>query len=254
MQLDIWKPGDTDTLLERAAKRKGIRASNLMAAISSIEEMDRQRPQFSKPSILIESAEVVLENRASAKDMALYEALLAIAKDGGMENAHHSIKAEILMNFLQTDSVERLIDALIRIASTMVKYDVRDLARRKRYTGAVPLIGFEVESDLPKEMKKQLKGLIDRGSSILHFKIPPVVREVFLQPKTYTYVNLYSISQFEYKYTNAIYQLLAVKAGYDPVYNTKPLEIDAQELAIKIGWSHARSKTVQRVTVFKALH
>lgn len=242
MQLDIWKPGDTDTLLERAAKRKGIRAANLMAAISSIEEMNRQRPQFSKPSVLIESAEVVLDNRASAKDMALYEALLAIAKDGGMENSHHSIKADILMNFLQTDSVERLIDALIRVASTMVKYDVRDMMKRKRYTGAVPLIGFEVESDLPKEMKKQLKGLIDRSSSILHFKIPPVIREVFLQPKTYTYVNLYSISQFEYKYTNAIYQLLAVKAGYDHGYNTKPLTIDAQELAIKIGWSHARSK------------
>lgn len=241
MQLDIWKPTDTDTLLERAAKRKGIRAADLMAAISSIKEMNRQRPQFSRPSILIESAEVVFENRASAKDMALYEALLAIAKDGGMENAHHSIKAEMLMDFLQTDSVERLIDALIRVASTMVEYDVRDVAKRKRYTGAVPLIGFEIESDLPKNMKQQLKGLIDRGSSILHFKIPPVVREVFLQPKPYTWVSLHAISQFKCKYTNGIYQLLAVKAGHDDGY-IRPLEIDAQKLAIKIGWSHARRK------------
>lgn len=241
MQLDIWNPANDDTLLERAAKRKGIRAADLMAAISSIQEMARQRPQFSKPSILIESAEVVLENRASAKDMALYEALLAIAKDGGMENSHHSIKAEILMDFLQTDSVERLIDALIRVASTMVEYDVRDVAKRKRYTGAVPLIGFEIESDLPKNMKKQLKGLIDRGSSILHFKIPPVVREVFLQPKPYTWVSLHAISQFKCKYTNAIYQLFAVKAGHDDGY-IRPLEIDAQKLAIKIGWSHARRK------------
>lgn len=250
MQLDIWDPTDTSTLLERAAKRKGIRAANLMAAISSIEEMDRQRPQFSKPSILIESAEVVLENRASAKDMALYEALLAIAKDGGMENAHHSIKAEILMDFLQTDSVERLIDALIRIASTMVEYDVRDVAKRKRYTGAVPLIGFEIESDLPKNMKKQLKGLIDRSSSTLHFKIPPVVREVFLQPKPYTWVNLHAISQFKCKYTNAIYQLLAVKAGHDDGY-IRPLEIDAQKLAIEIGWSHARRKPFNAALFFK---
>lgn len=241
MQLDIWKPTDNDTLLERAAKRKGIRAADLMAAISSIKEMDKQRPQFAKPSILIESAEVVLENRASAKDMALYEALLAIAKDGGMGNAHHSIKAEILMDFLQTDSVERLIDALIRVASTQVQYDVRDVAKRKRYTGAVPLIGFEVESDLPKNMKRELRGLIDKGSSILHFKIPPVVREVFLQPKPYTWVSLHAISQFTCKYTNAIYQLLAVKAGHDDGY-IRPLEIDAQKLAIKIGWSHARRK------------
>jgi len=238
MQLEKFKSYKS---LKAAAERKGIRARDLMSATADIQEMNRQRPQISKPTIMIESAEIVMENRASAKDMALYEALLAIAKDGGMENSSHEIKAETLMAFLQTDSVERLIDALVRIASTMVKYDVRDMSKRKRWTGAVPLIGFEVESDMPKAMKKQLSQKINKAGAVLHFKIAPVVREVFLLPKAYTWINLYSISRFEYKYTNALYQLLAVKAGHDAKY-IRPLEIDAQELAIKMGWSHARAK------------
>lgn len=222
--------------LEKAAKRRGIRANNLVLALTDKSEMRSQQPAVSKPTILIESAKVVVENRANAKDTALTEALLAIAKDIDISKPYHYIKASILMDFLGIGSVDRLVDSLTRIRSTLVQYDVRDVAAKARYRRAVSLINFQIKSASP-----AAKARIDRESWILKFAVPAVLRQVFVLPKPYTWINLNSISQFEHKYTSALYQLLAVKAGHD-YWCREPLEISAQDLAIKLGWSHATAK------------
>lgn len=240
-QVELFEPNALSPL-KKAAQRKGIRAKNLMLALSDMSEMRSQQPAIAKPTILIESAEIVIESRTSAKDMALTEALLAIAKDIDISKPYHEVKASVLMDFLGIDSVDRLVDSLTRIHSTSVKYDVRDVDAKKRYRRAVSLIDFQVESDLPAaKASKALKAKIDRGSSILTFAVPAVVREVFVLPKPYTWINLCSVSRFQHKHSTGLYQLLAVKAGHDPQYR-EPLEISAQDLAIKLGWSHARAK------------
>ncbi|CDN96498.1 replication initiation protein [Agrobacterium tumefaciens] len=231
---------------KKKSKKSGIRARDLILALSDIDELRRQDPSFSKPTYLIDDIQVVVEQRASAKDMALYEALLAIAKDSGMAKDRHSIKAEILMDYLQTDSVDRLIDALIRIASTTVVFEVRDIKRKRRLTGVSSLIQFVMETDLsssdkPEKLKGDLKRLVSRGGALLHYKVPPVIRQAFLEPKAYAWINLYSISQFTTKYTNALYQLLAIKASHDPKY-MRPLEISVQELADKMGWRQPKGQ------------
>ncbi|MCJ8237817.1 replication initiation protein [Peteryoungia algae] len=232
----------TPSALEVAVNRKGIRAKNLLLALSDIGEMRSQRPAIAKPTVLIESAEIVGESRTSAKDMALTEALLAIARDVNITKPYHEVRASVLLDYLGITSVDRLVDSLTRIQSTSVKYDVRDFTAKKRYRRAVSLIQFMIESDLagPKA-SKAIRDKIERGSSILRFSVPEVVREVFVLPKPYTWINLCSVSQFKNKYSNGLYQLLAVKAGHDQRYRT-PLVISAQDLAIKLGWSHARAK------------
>lgn len=240
-QVELFEPAKPSAL-EMAAQRKGIRAKNLMLALSDMSEMRSQQPAIAKPTILIESAEIKVESRTSAKDMALTEALLAIARDIDITKAYHEVKASVLMDFLSIDSVDRLVDSLTRIHSTSVKYDVRDMDAQKRYRRAVSLVEFQVESDLPAaKASKALKEKIDKGSSILKFSVPAVVREVFVLPKPYTWINLCSVSRFQHKHSNGLYQLLAVKAGHDPHYQ-RPLEISAQDLAIKLGWSHANAK------------
>jgi hypothetical protein len=228
-------------ITRKPGQKTGIRARDLMLALSSIEELNRQRPSYSKPTYLIQDIEVVVDNRTSGKDHALYEALLAIAKSAGMDQESHEIKAEVLMHYLQTDSIQRLLDALVRIASTTVVFEVRDLKRRKTLTGAAPMIQFIIESDDPIRVKAALKRAINTSSAVLHFKIPSVVRQAFLEPKAYAWLNLWSISKFQSKYTNALYQMLAIKASQEDEYR-RPLEITVQELADRMGWKQPKGQ------------
>lgn len=240
-QVELFEP-HRPSPLEKAAQRKGIRAKNLMLALSDMSEMRSQQPSIAKPTVLIESAEIMVESRTSAKDMALTEALLAIARDIDITRPYHEVQASILMDFLGIDSVDRLVDSLARIHSTSVRYDARDVAAKTRWRKAVSLIQFEVESKLPEaKASKALKAKIDRGTSVLRFAVPTVVREVFVLPKPYTWINLCSVSRFQHKHSNALYQLLAVKAGHDPKFR-EPLRMSVQDLAIKLGWSHAKAK------------
>lgn len=231
----------TKKKLAAAAERKGIRAQNLMTAIGSIEEMQNQRPSFSKPTVLIENSEIIRECRTSAKDMALNECLLAIAKHSDITQPYHEVRASLLLDFLQIDSVDRLVESLVRLTLTNVYFDVRDVKQRRRYRQAVSLVNFRLENDIPDDhLAKELKKQIERGSAVLKFSIPTVVREVFTLPKPYTWVSLYAISRFRHKHSNALYQLLAVKAGHDDDFR-KPLVIEPQVLAKKMGWSHAKA-------------
>jgi len=228
--------------LERAAKRRGIRAENLLLALSDKREMERQQPAFAKPSILIESALVVVENRSNAGDVALTEALLAIAKDIDISKPYHYINASILMDFLGIGSVDRLVASLTRIRSTLVKFDVRDVAARTRHRCPVSLINFQIKSISPAtKLSSSSKVHVNRESHILKFALPNVMRTACNLPKSYTWITLSSISRFQHKYTNGLYQLLAVKAGHD-LWCREPIEISAQDLAIKLGWSHATAK------------
>lgn len=226
--------------LQRAAKRRGIRAKDLMLALSDKSEMARQNPAFTKPTILIESAKVVVEKRSSASDMALTEALIAIAKDIGLSKPYHYVTASILMDYLGIESVDRLVNSLARIRSTLVQFDFRDIESKRRHRRPVGLINFQIKS-LPAKISKDSKPQNEREPWILKFALPSVLKTAYSLPKAYTWVNLNSISQFQHKYTNGFYQLLAVKAGHD-LWCREPVEISAQDLAIKLGWSHAMVK------------
>ncbi|OCP07960.1 MULTISPECIES: replication initiation protein [unclassified Ensifer] len=233
----VFKNGE----LVSAAKRTGVRARDFYLALSDITEMRRQKVQVDKPAIMIESAEIVNECRSSAKDMALYEALLAVARKQGMEDRKHTVAVSTLMRYLQITSIDRLCDALVRIVSTTVAYDFRILATGRRRRGARSLLSFDLEYDDARHLRGLLKEQFQQESATLTFEVPEEIRELYLAPKPYTWLSLAAIASFKSMYANAFYQLLAVKAPQDE-FLRRPLKISAEDLAKRLGWSNGKQK------------
>jgi hypothetical protein len=236
-----WKSG-----LIKSAGRAGIRATNLQAALESLTELQAQQVAYDKPSILIESAEILNEKRSSAKDMALYEALLCNARNEGIEERYQEIRVSTLLAFVGIDSVDRLIESLVRIGTTQVYYDFRYAENRKRQRGLISLLEFHMENDLPSTLKSHLRDQIERDSAVLRYSISPYVRDLYLANKRYTWLSLAAISQFKCRYTAALYQMLAVKAGHDDVVDENgahmrlPVQMPSEQLARKIGWRQGK--------------
>ncbi|MDK4738062.1 RepB family plasmid replication initiator protein [Rhizobium sp. CNPSo 3464] len=177
---------------------------------------------------------VIDEHRSSAKDMAAYEALLAFARDSGIQQPTHEIELAILLRFLKTRSVRRVIESLQRIARTTVAYDVRDIKIGRRYRAqAQPLIMIEAD--------KPLAEVLVGKRAAFKYSIPPLVRQIYGEHRSYTWINLETIASFQYKHSAALYQQLAIKAGYNDLLR-RPLEVEARDLAKTMGWSQANDK------------
>lgn len=236
--IHTWKPYTYRSGgLNLAAERSGVRAEDFYVALTDKSEMRRQKVQIDKPTVLIETAKVLNEGRSSAKDMALFEALLAIARRQGMENESCSVTVSTLMSFIHVDKIERLCDALIRIAETTVFFDFREEGtrkRRKKFRHLVQL--FDLEFDDHSDKRGSIRDRLESDSATLTFNIPLEIRQLYLAPRPYTWLSLAAIAQFRSMYTNAIYQMLAVKASHDEPLRT-PLTIKAGDLAEKIGWA-----------------
>ena len=125
--------------------RKGYHAGDLLAAMTGAEE-STPWPTVEKPKVLIESIRVVGPDDLTARDQAVYEFLLATARAKGMEKEKHTVPLKKVMEYLDVDSVERVVESLDRIARTVVKYDLRDDEMRRR--GWLHLIQAEVTEDL----------------------------------------------------------------------------------------------------------
>lgn len=227
--------------LVAAANRSGIRACAFWEALQSVEQLQEQKVQVDKPTVMIQSAKIITECRSSAKDMALTEILFAVARAKGMNEKTHEVSGSLLMKLLQIDSVDRLIDALVRIVQTVVVYDFK-LPGARRKKGARSLISFDVEHDDASEMKAGLKVKIKSDTATLSFSISDEIRALYVAPKQYTWISLAAIALFKSMYTNAVYQWLASEAHKAEFMKPVTIEIEVQDLAKKVGWSHADVK------------
>jgi hypothetical protein len=232
----------------RVTKRQGprlpppsVQAADLLEALKAPVEMDRQEPQVPKPKQMIETMRIVGDDVLTASDGAVYELLLTWAREQGLELDTHEIPFSVVKSYLEVPSTDPdkrkrgenktirtddLVAGLHRLSSTLVRYDVRDREFRRR--GSVPLVLAEVRESLRD------------GTAIVSYTIPPHIRRLMLEARSYGKLELRAFPYFRCRYTARLYQRLALRAGYD-IELLKPWEIAPQRLAEELGykWSGA---------------
>ena len=226
----------------RVTKREGdplpphhVRAADLLEALKSNDEMDRQEPEVTKPRQMIETMRIVGDDNLTASDAAVYELLLTWARHCGLSLESHEIPFSVLKSYLEVPSARKrgenrtcrtddLVAGLHRLSKTLVKYDVRDDEFRRR--GTVPLVLAEVR-----------ESLLD-GAATVSYTIPPHIRRLMLESRSYGKLELRAFAHFRCRYTARLYQRLALRAGYDKEL-LKPWEIAPHKLAEDLGfkWS-----------------
>jgi hypothetical protein len=213
----------------RGSDRKGIRASDLMKALTDPVEAMKTSPMTEKPRVLIETMRVVGDDVMTAHDTAIYERLLAHARDEGIDQESHQIAVGALMKYLDVRNVDRVVESLERITRTVVRYDFQDDEVRRR--GAMPLIIAEVAEDLRS------------GTATLTYAIPGPIRRVVLAARDYAWLEINAFAQFKSRYAGRLYQRLALRAGYDEPLR-KPWEIAPLQLAEELGYPLEKDGTL----------
>lgn len=213
----------------RGEDRKGIRAADLMKALTDPIEAMKTSPMTEKPRVLIETVRVVGEDLMTAHDTAIYERLLAHARDEGIDQDSHEIAVSALTKYLEVRNVDRIVESLERITRTVVRYDIQDEEIRRR--GAMPLILAEVAEDLRS------------GTATLTYAIPGPIRRVVLAARDYAWLEINAFAGFKCRYSGRLYQRLALRAGYDDALR-KPWEISPLQLATELGYPLERDGTL----------
>lgn len=204
----------------KGSQRKGVRAGDLLT------EMIDRLPEGTNPTVeksvqLIEGVRIVGADDLTAKDQALYEALLAVARDGGIDADAHSFALRDAMNYLKADRVEQVARSLERLTRTVVRYTFRD--ERRRTYGSMPLILAEIVEDL------------EAGTAVVSYVIPAPVKRAALSANSYTWLELHALADFSSRYAARLYQHLAVDAVKDPSV-VKPWVVEPLELARMLGY------------------
>ena len=220
----------------RGAQRKGIQASDLMAALTDPAEGMKQSPRVEKPRVMIETMRVVGDDVMTAHDVALYEFLLAHARANGIDKESHEVSPKDMMRFLEVRHVDRIVESLERITRTVVRYDFRDEEVRRR--GAMPLILAELTEDLRS------------GTATLTYAIPAPIRRVVLAARDFAMLEINAFAQFSCRYTGRLYQRLALRAGMDEPLR-RPWEITPRQLAEELGFPLEKDGSLHYATFIR---
>jgi hypothetical protein len=205
----------------RGADINAIMAEHLESAMTEEDEKIRQSPQVKKAWQLIETMRIVSGDKLTAHDQAIYEMLLATARDDGIEKETHRIAVADIMKYLGVQHVDRVIESLDRIADVRVSYDFKDEEIRRR--GKLSLANYEVTENLR------------AGTAILEYSIPPAVRRIILSSDSFAKLEINAFAKFKCRYTARLYQRLALRASYD-AHLRKPWIIDPKQLADELGY------------------
>lgn len=209
---------------KKGKARKGYHAADLLAAMTGADKANTW-PSVEKPSVLIESLRIVGGDDLTARDQAAYEFLLANARAAGIDRGSHTVAIRDVMAYLNVDSVERVVEAIDRLARVMVRYDMSDDDQRRR--GWLHLID---EAEI--EERKST------GKATLKYSIPPGVRRVILESRSFRSLEVCAFARFRSRYTARLYQRLALRAGYTHKgFNYRePWVVDPRKLAEEIGY------------------
>jgi hypothetical protein len=206
-----------------ATLRKGVQASDPLAAISNLIAAERQGARSDKPRSLIESIRYVGGNNLQARDHALYEQLYAWARLHGIEREEHEITAEDMAGYLEIDHLDRIRDSISRILDMRVSYDFVDSDGNRRRGEKVPLLIAETSVHLKS------------GTSKFVFSIPPMIRRYVAASTDWTWLELSAFPHFKSKYSSTFYQRCALIAGYDRRYR-HPWTVTPAELCEILGY------------------
>jgi hypothetical protein len=114
----------------RGRNRSGIQAADFAAEAVHTEHPLAVRVE--KPRVLIETARVEGVDLLTAKDIALHEYLIAHARKQGIETPEHEVGVGSMLGFLGVRDIGRLEESLSRLSRTVIRYDVTDIATRRR--------------------------------------------------------------------------------------------------------------------------
>jgi hypothetical protein len=202
----------------RGARITGVRSEDHESAIYDPREASRQAASIKKARELIEGMRFVKDDRLTAHDHAVYEAMLTTARAEGIRKETHRIAVADLMGNVGVRHIDRIVESLDRIADVRVSYDFDD------GVGKFSLAWFEI------------KGLRS-GSAVLSYSIPPAVREAIFESKSYAVLELSAFAGFKSRYTARLYPRLALRAGYHPKFRG-PWIIDPKKLADELGYRY----------------
>ncbi|TPN39340.1 replication initiation protein [Mesorhizobium sp. B2-3-3] len=212
----------------KALVGRRVKAADLVKAITDPAEMKLQRPEAPKPAVAIETMTMVGKDKLRAGDAAIYELLLAWSREQTDEGGEHVIPASHVRSYLaQGDKGDghahndRLVEALDRLSTTHVRYDVRDEAFRER--GTVPLV------------TAKLRERLSDGASTVHYAFDPAVRRLMFSDRSVGWLELGVYPYFRNKYSPRLYQRMALKAGYSEDCQ-KDWIVAPEELARELGY------------------
>ncbi|HEV7337472.1 MAG TPA: replication initiation protein [Bosea sp. (in: a-proteobacteria)] len=214
--------------LPRPIRRKGakhtpeVQVGDLKQALANPVDLHRQAPRVPKAREMVEQIKIVGKDSLTAADQAIYEGLLAGAREHGLEEAGHRIPVATIKSFAEVTRTDDLVAMLHRLATTYVKYDIRDEAWRRR--GTLPLILAEVAENLETEEAE------------VRYSIPKAVRELMMSSSSYAMLELAAFPRFHSRYSARLYQRLALRAGYTNG-TRKPWEIEPKKLAESLGFT-----------------
>lgn len=203
--------------------RKGFRGGRLLSALS--DRLAIRDGHMSERDVrLIECMSIVGADELTARDEALYQLMLHLAREDGMEKGRHSVGVEEVWNFLESRvpdgrrldrRLDRLHDSILRLTRTVVKYTHRDESHRTY--GAMSLVTASIREDL------------SSGTASLEFILPEAVVEAVLAGVRYTWLEIEAFAGFQSRYAPRLYQRLALRAGMDgpagKVWEVTPLEL-----------------------------
>ncbi|MXQ10449.1 replication initiation protein [Microvirga makkahensis] len=260
----------------------GVQAENLLNALRSKEEMDRQNPRHPKPRTMIEKVQIVGKDDLTATDAALYELFIAWARDEDHKRARGRERAEKA----SASKAERKRDDLDFPRDASVVGGTGDGAVTDIY--AIPYDAVRAYANLhgAVDTPEQLLSCLNRlsrttvrynvrdetfrnrgvvnllnsglktneatGKTVVEFSLPPYVHGLLSKPGSWGYLELRAFGRFRNKYTGRLYQRLALIAGYDN-HVRKPLEIEPRKLAEEIGFKWTRYVDFKRNCLNPAL-
>lgn len=211
----------------RGRDRKSIRARDFFFQVTDPEaKIMEASPEYDKPKILIETMRILNGDVMTARDKALYELMLATARNNGIEIEWHEIDMRTMTRFLEIGHVEpvqpiRVRESLKRITRTLVSYDFR--TGTKSDYGDLPLVLANISEDLL------------TGAAVVQYSIPAPVRVAILNASAYAMLQLNVFPKFRCRYSGHLYQRLAYYSGL-PGTPGKRWEIEPTKLAASLSY------------------
>lgn len=198
-----------------------VQVGDLPAALANASEMSRQAPTAPKAREMIEQVRIIGQDRLTATDQAIYEAMLAWAREHGLDIAEHRVPLDALKKYAEITRTDDLVAMLHRLGTTHVRFDIRDGQWRLR--GTMPLV-------LAKIAEHE-----ESAEAEVRFSIPEDVRRLMGESRSYAHLELSAFPRFSSRYAPRLYQRLALRAGYSKGSKV-PWEIDPLKLATSLGF------------------
>lgn len=210
--------------------RRGYRGGSIVKAISSRDAIIAGH--FVERDVrLINGMSIVGEDRLTARDHAIYQLMLAVAREEGIERDFHRIDTRDVARFLSARQrstkrgadfrLGRLRESVERLTNTTVRY-----RHRNRYGASYAPAAL---------VKAEIHEYPVAGHAILDFTIAEPVRHAVLTSRSYTWLELDAFAGFSSSYAAKLYPHLALRAGYDGSLG-KRWEIAPAELARLAGF------------------